>query len=89
MYTVYIPEKEKEEKKQFRTAVITTPPQTNFGGEVGESPGRRKAGTKESIQLNSPEEMQGGRRQRWNETPDPKRTFRRMGMQKGPPLPRA
>lgn len=89
MYTVYIPEKEKEEKNQFRTAVITTPPQTNFGGEVVESPGRRKAGTKESIQLNPPEETQGGRRQRWNEIPDPKRIFRRMGMQKGPPLPRA
>lgn len=35
-------------------------PQTNFGGEVGESPGRRKAATKESIKLNLSEESEGG-----------------------------
>lgn len=43
---------------------------------MGESPGRKEAGTKESIKLNPPEERQGGSGQKWTGTPDPKRTFR-------------
>lgn len=68
--------RKKEEKNQFRTAVTTITPQTNFGGEVGESPRRRKAGIKESIKLNLPEESEGRSGQKWNETPNPKRTCR-------------
>lgn len=36
--TVYIPEEKKEEKNQFRIAVTTVTPQTNFGEEERGNP---------------------------------------------------
>lgn len=63
-------------KNQFRTAVTTITPQTNFGVGGRGVPRKKKTRTWESTKLNPPEETRKGSVQKGNEIPNPKNAIR-------------